>query len=289
MSDYLSRAVERETSAAPAVRPGLPSPFDSVKTTAWITALETGSPIKGKPAENAHRETRAEIASVHNSLAAVNALWTENAAPPASRGKTEVTPSKTSVGLMGTSVTPSPVAISQPESDSSPQRQQPHAATTEPVVRPTTEATPRPPRAAAVEHVVRPATTSPPTETPVAPAFRERAPTARAPRASTELRSETPTAAAPAPPTVARVLHTVAGPHTTVSRLSPASSSLEPARNSRPARNDSSSPRSIHITIGRIEVRAIQPPPEPVARRSAPASPKISLEQYLKNRNGGRS
>ena len=284
MSDYLSRAVERETSAARAVRPALPSIFDPVKTAARITALETGSPIEGKPSENAHRETGAEIASVPNSLAAVNALSIESAAPPESSGKTEVMPGKTSVGLMGTPVTPSPVAISQPEPDSARQQQQPRAATAKPFVRQITEAAPRSQPAPSVEAVVSPAIASLPADPPVAPAFGERAPTAttaRSAHAGMEQTSETPTALEPPK-------HVVAPARTTVSRVSPASSSLEPAKNSRAARHDSSSPRPIHITIGRIEVRAVHPPPEPVPRRSAPASPKLSLEQYLKDRNGGR-
>ncbi len=45
---------------------------------------------------------------------------------------------------------------------------------------------------------------------------------------------------------------------------------------------------AIHVTIGRVEVRAIVSQPEP-PRRSAPppTTPKISLEEYLKKRNGG--
>jgi hypothetical protein len=50
----------------------------------------------------------------------------------------------------------------------------------------------------------------------------------------------------------------------------------------------STEPPAIHVTIGRVEVRAILSQPEP-PRRSAPppATPKISLEEYLKQRNGG--
>jgi len=47
-------------------------------------------------------------------------------------------------------------------------------------------------------------------------------------------------------------------------------------------------PPSIHVTIGRVEVRAVMPSvaaPKP----APPSGPKLSLEDYLKQRNGGRS
>ena len=44
---------------------------------------------------------------------------------------------------------------------------------------------------------------------------------------------------------------------------------------------------TIRVTIGRVEVRAVLPPPAP-ARTPAPATPKLSLDEYLRSRNGGR-
>jgi hypothetical protein len=48
-------------------------------------------------------------------------------------------------------------------------------------------------------------------------------------------------------------------------------------------------PPTIEITIGRVEVRAVHPP-APVARPQPAAStaPRLSLEEYLRNQNGGR-
>jgi hypothetical protein len=83
----------------------------------------------------------------------------------------------------------------------------------------------------------------------------------------------------------------------------PAASIIQPARRSMPATNVPSARRStpptvapqpaatteptIHVTIGRIEVRAA-PPPTPAARpRSAPV-PAMSLDDYLRERGGGR-
>ena len=47
---------------------------------------------------------------------------------------------------------------------------------------------------------------------------------------------------------------------------------------------------TIRVAIGRIEVRAITPPPTPPAQRTTPArpSPALSLDEYLKQRNGGQ-
>ncbi|WP_193198579.1 hypothetical protein [Nostoc sp. MG11] len=42
---------------------------------------------------------------------------------------------------------------------------------------------------------------------------------------------------------------------------------------------------TIHISIGRIEVRAVSPP-APTRSRSAPAAPRLSLEDYLKSKGG---
>jgi hypothetical protein len=44
---------------------------------------------------------------------------------------------------------------------------------------------------------------------------------------------------------------------------------------------------TIKVTIGRIDVRAVMQEAPP-ARRTAPQPPKLSLDEYLKQRNGGR-
>jgi hypothetical protein len=50
---------------------------------------------------------------------------------------------------------------------------------------------------------------------------------------------------------------------------------------------ESSAP-TIRVAIGRIEVRAITPPPSPLAQQTAPArpGPTLSLDDYLRQRNG---
>jgi hypothetical protein len=43
---------------------------------------------------------------------------------------------------------------------------------------------------------------------------------------------------------------------------------------------------SIQVTIGRVEVRAVSSPPPAAAPRSRPAAPMLSLEDYLKQKDG---
>lgn len=50
-----------------------------------------------------------------------------------------------------------------------------------------------------------------------------------------------------------------------------------------------SRPPDIHVTIGRIEVRTAAPTAERAAPRAKPAAPSLSLDQYLKARDGGKS
>jgi len=45
---------------------------------------------------------------------------------------------------------------------------------------------------------------------------------------------------------------------------------------------------TVRVTIGRIEVRAVMAPAPLPPKRSLPATPRLSLEDYLKRRNGGR-
>lgn len=44
---------------------------------------------------------------------------------------------------------------------------------------------------------------------------------------------------------------------------------------------------AIHVTIGRVEVRAVPAPPPAPTRSAAPAAPRLTLEDYLRERNGG--
>lgn len=54
------------------------------------------------------------------------------------------------------------------------------------------------------------------------------------------------------------------------------------------ASGSSSSTTTIRVIIGRIEVRAMLPPPTLPPQRTSPAAPKLSLDDYLRSRNGGK-
>jgi hypothetical protein len=56
------------------------------------------------------------------------------------------------------------------------------------------------------------------------------------------------------------------------------------------AREAQALPTTVRVTIGRIEVKAITPPQPSPERRQPPAShpAMVSLEEYLKQRGGGR-
>jgi hypothetical protein len=66
---------------------------------------------------------------------------------------------------------------------------------------------------------------------------------------------------------------------------SPAMPPSAPAE-ARPADRDDSP--VVKVTIGRVEVRAVAPPAPVRERRAAPARPRMSLEEYLERRHGGR-
>jgi len=87
------------------------------------------------------------------------------------------------------------------------------------------------------------------------------------------------TAASPNPPLSKGKTQVVVQPEI-ISRLKPAESPFVPALRTSP-----NQPPAIHVSIGRVEVRAVmsrvaEPKPAP------PSPPKLSLEDYLKQRNG---
>ena len=62
---------------------------------------------------------------------------------------------------------------------------------------------------------------------------------------------------------------------------------LSEALVSSPIRGEAVAP-AIHVTIGRVEVRAVTAPAEPARPRERKAPPLLSLDQYLRQRNEGR-
>jgi hypothetical protein len=64
---------------------------------------------------------------------------------------------------------------------------------------------------------------------------------------------------------------------------------LSKSRNLNTQANDvAEAPETVVVTIGRVDVRAIFPAPQPVPRANRPQSQALSLDEYLKQRSEGR-
>jgi hypothetical protein len=63
---------------------------------------------------------------------------------------------------------------------------------------------------------------------------------------------------------------------------------IVPPDETRPRASESAEPAVIRVTIGRIEVRATTPPLPAAAPRTRPPGPALTLDDYLKQRNGGQ-
>lgn len=62
---------------------------------------------------------------------------------------------------------------------------------------------------------------------------------------------------------------------------------IVPPTKTQPRASEPAEPAAIRVTIGRIEVRATTPP-LPAAPRTRPPGPALTLDDYLKQRNGGK-
>ena len=102
-------------------------------------------------------------------------------------------------------------------------------------------------------------------------------------------RDDTPSFSSPKPAAVppraaSRIIH----PH--VRLPDPATAATDAGRSSTPsvpaAAPVAAMPPDVHITIGRVEIRAMTPPAPP--RASSRPAPRVSLDDYLKQTAGGR-
>jgi hypothetical protein len=296
MSDYLSRALDRESPGTPGVRPALPSVFEPDNASTSIAPLEMETPIGDDPSRktrDTHHETGAEIPPARQPVvtlpgrppvAPVDAIRAEAAVPPEPPRKRKEPTKETLVRAGHTPVAPLIVAALPAEPLLPKEQQMPGPAAAKPIVRPRVETPAGPSRAMAAKPIVRPAPESLPSAPGAAPVTAERGPTA--PPAGLARETAAPEsgprpAMAPAPEPVAPALPAVP-------RVFPAPPRAKPARNFPVGRNAAAASRPVHITIGRIEVRAVHPSPEPVPQRPAPApaSAKISLDDYLRRRKG---
>jgi len=295
MSDYLSRVAERASGAPAAVRPLLPSLFDP-ETAFGNLAPEFAETTAAAPEAPAPRDPRPkqlqdDISLVHKRLAARKTLPPKSA--KASPRQDEGDASEISVrSISASDVEPKPVGKKSRAPQVSfetehvppktPLREEPKSSHDEPsrrrapVVPARTETFPAKPdleRIAADADVPQ---QRPRTETVSKPMLEPMK--ARAP-ASTKARTEKPATVPDHEQPAAPALIPMARQRS--SRPS------GPAREILALAKESSAARTIRVTIGRIEVRAVQPAPAPAPRRPVRPAPKMSLDDYLRSRNGG--
>lgn len=92
------------------------------------------------------------------------------------------------------------------------------------------------------------------------------------------------------PPVIERIVRQEAVPYQSTREPVPAAGPRRTRRAPDPLRPAAPAPPvSIEVTIGRVEVRAVAPPSPPKSHSARRPAPALSLDDYLKQRNGGRS
>ncbi|MCX6922910.1 MAG: hypothetical protein NT154_06830 [Verrucomicrobia bacterium] len=255
MSDHLSHLAERAGSAPAGVRPALPSRFEPVKAGGAFTSLSTAR-ITDPLFETEHDlppsgEASEKGQSVHDRTASIQSILA-TAFTPATPVKGEPATERTSADLVR-----SPAA--EPAMRA-------FAAESQAVVEPTAESPHKQP-------AVWPRTTQPAELTQRQPIVGDAKPASHPP-ASAERTPATHRAAPLLIPAIAPI-----------PRAALASRESARAETAFVTDADSSPAPTIHVTIGRVEVRAIMPAAQftPPPARSAP---KLSLDDYLRSRNG---
>ena len=272
MSDYLSRAADRINGTNAEIRPALPSLFDSEKSTAENVTSAPSSPeprnVEVERASNTGEKIAGAVSGIQERVASALALAPET--PPVERAEKrkliiepkfdEVVPPKVRAGA--TELESSSEKSSSPERSDRPPRVAPSS--------PVWERSPEPKEAP-----------------PHSRATRSQAGV----KSSDELPHEMPPQRSPQPDRP-RMIERVTKdsrspiPVTAISRRRAASLKPTETRNKvRSVDRESSSEQTIQVTIGRLEVRAVQS--APALPKPAPSSPRISLEEYLRSRNEG--
>jgi hypothetical protein len=269
MSDYLSRAAQRASGVPTGIRPALPSPFDSESSSfapAFVEA-ENNTP-RVEPSRNIADE---QVASVHERVAAIKTLWSEPAQPlpvqTIGAGAIETGAKETSIEVMG-------APFVAPKVETSAAKLDPEA--------PEKAAAPSQSQGTIPRHRPKTDSLSQPTEKPSAKSVPE--------RGSIEVfktGSPPPLIGKPMLPRPAPVQVSATSATRRVSPERKAGSKSKSGQGPLTSDNDSPSADAIHVTIGRVEVRAIYPPAQPAPSRPPP-TPKMSLEDYLRSRNGGK-
>jgi len=60
---------------------------------------------------------------------------------------------------------------------------------------------------------------------------------------------------------------------------------IQPSPGNRPLASANSAPASVHVTIGRVEVRAVASAERATTRTAKPAAPRLTLDDYLRGRS----
>lgn len=261
MSDYLSRAAERASGVPAGVRPVLPSAFDSDSSSFAPALVEAENTSRVEPSRNIADE---QVASVHERVASVKALSIESA-QRAPAQKSEAGINQISVEIMRAPVVAPAVATSPAKLD----RDDPETAA---VSSPGKDAIP--PRR------------GPKTDSLPRLAERSNVPPRPAPSESVEDKSPPPMIGKPMAPRAAPVQASKTSGARPISPDRRPDLKVKSSPDPFTSADDSPSAGAIYVTIGRIEVRAIHPPAEPAPPRPPP-KPTLSLDDYLKQRNGG--
>ena len=258
MSDYLSRAAERASRTPTGVRPLLPSFSDWEKSPAGevATTIRSAQPqedLETKQRSNVEEETGRAVAELQARVTSILSL-TPPDAPVERIATTESSIAQPRSGDGGAEIRVRPRKVETPGRKSSrPPETRPQGA----------------PPTSTTKRSAEPRDST--TDGESAPAHSAIEPPGKISPQHSSVRAR------PAEP--ARVISHVSRPR---SALSPPMPTAHTVR--RPDRESSSRP-TIEVTIGRLEVRAVQSGPAPSQPR--PKSSRISLEEYLRSRNGG--
>lgn len=301
MSDYLSRAAARASGTNPAIRPALLSRFEPEKSAAEITPAaqsfaESRSNIELERTAKASDQIASGVSEIQERVISILALAPETPAPNETR--------KPGIEQKSSDVATPKVRASASESESVPETVSsskpfdltPPLARSKPVAEQTGDSKESAPHLnvtrsgaeteVAVVTEARPIRRQKIVETSVEALSKQSGPVR--PRVLEPSIEAPPKQSEPIRPKVIMPVgkdSSPAIPATALPRRSAANFGPAQARSRiRSANDESSAERTIQVTIGRLEVRAVQSAPGP--SKPAPPKPRISLEEYLRSRNG---
>jgi hypothetical protein len=277
MSDYLSRAAQRAIGLPAEVRPALPSPFDSDRSFFAPANDSSFAPAFGETEKNIPRVEPSrniadeQAASVGERVAAIKTLWSEPAhslpVQTIEARVIEIREKETSVEVMG-------APFVAPKVEASPAKSNPDGPEKVAVSSQSQGAiSRRRPKTDSLSQPAKKPSAKPPPE--------------RRPIEVFKAGSARTLIGKPMPPRPVPVQVSATSATRRVSPERMAGPKSKSGQGPLPSDNDSPSADAIHVTIGRVEVRAIYPPAQPAPSRPPP-TPKMSLDDYLRSRNGGK-